>query len=288
VSVVKISFIIPLYNELELTKICLKSLEETVGRSDIEVILVDDSSTDGTTDYLATLKEPYRVILNQERAGYAANNNKAALVAKGEVLALLNNDLVLTEGWLAPMLACLEKHKQCGLVGNIQLNPKTGLINHAGMFFDLEGCPVTARKNRKCFPAEDYSEWNAVTAACVLIRRDVYMEMNGFDEAYINGSEDIDLCIRLRLAAYQNYVANKSRIFHHVSSSPERHRYNDKNTQLLKQKWAVVASKWGKDEWPLEYLRRYARQWWRFNITKLIKALYLLLLQSNFSANKEK
>ena len=97
-----ISFIISTYNGLELTKACLASLQQTVTRSDYEVILVDYLSTDGTREFLATLAPPVRVILNATRHNYAA-------VARGEILDLLNNDFVLTPGWLDPMLAAFDR-----------------------------------------------------------------------------------------------------------------------------------------------------------------------------------
>jgi GT2 family glycosyltransferase len=274
----RLSFISATYNCLNFTKEFIKSLSATVCLDDHELIIVDDGSTDGTRDYLRALKlSNLTLILNDENQGFARNNNLGAERANHEILCFLNNDLELTPGWLDPMLDGLRKLPSVGAIGNIQLNPRTSLIDHAGIFFDLAGRPAHARKNRKKIPPKEYSEWNAVTAACMLIYKSQFDNLNGFDESYRNGSEDVDLCVRLRQLRLRNWVANRSIIRHHISASPGRHKYNDRNSQLFIRKWSGVTSQWGHDEWPSEYLARYARRWWRFNGTKLLLALFLSL-----------
>src|SRR6516165_5194774 len=131
----EISIIIPVFNCLALTQACLKSLEETIGfRADFEVILIDNASTDGTPEWLATLPAPrYRVIRNEINLGYAGANNAAARLAEGRLLLLLNNDTVLLPGWLEPMLRVLAHAQKAGLVGNVQREAESGLIDHAGI-----------------------------------------------------------------------------------------------------------------------------------------------------------
>lgn len=276
----EISIIIPVYNCLEYTVQCLQSLDATIGDVGHEIILVDDGSTDGSRDYFAQLPtDRFTVILNEENLGYGKNNNKAAARAKGKFLLLLNNDTVLLPGWLPPMLDFLRTHPECGGIGNIQINPKTGLIDHAGIFFDLRGVPHHVRKNRGRFPKEDYTSWNAVTACCFLIPRELFLEFKGFDEAFKNGSEDVDLCIRLRLAGYPLYVANRSVIHHFVSTSPGRLDHAAKNSEMVWQRWHQTTSEWGKDEWPAQYFRRYARHWWKMTPGRFCRACYYLLRQ---------
>ena len=105
----QVSIIIPLYNCLPLTQAMLASLQATLpGRLKHEIVFIDDGSTDGTREWLRTLRGPeFNVLLNERNLGYAASNNRAANVARGEFLALLNNDLILQPGWLEPMLAAL-------------------------------------------------------------------------------------------------------------------------------------------------------------------------------------
>ncbi len=277
----ELSVVTALYNCLDYTKAYLASLEETLDGVGIhyEVILVDDGSSDGTREFLATLGGPYRVILNAENLGYAGANNRGVQAAKGEVLALLNNDLVLTGRWLEPMLKGLETLPEAGIVGNIQMSTSTGLVDHAGVFFDRNGRPAHARKGRKAIPKGEFREWYAVTAACIVLRKSVFEEIGGFDEGYRNGTEDIDLCVRLRKAGYKHYVANTSIIQHHVSVSPGRVVHDDANMDRFVEKWQATTIEWGKREWAREYLQRYARRWWRYNFTKFWKAIWLLITQ---------
>lgn len=280
---VNISFIIPMYNRLALTKDCLASLEETVREVTYEVILVDDTSTDGTREFARELKSSYRVIFNDENLGYAASNNLAARSARAPVLCLLNNDTVLSQGWLEPMVALLNGSREIGLVGNIQINMRTGLIDHAGVFFDLNGHPEHAHKGRKKIPKGPYSERNAVSAACWLIRRETFLSFGGFDETFKNGYEDVDLCVQMRLAGYRLLVSHDSVIFHYVASSPNRAAHDRVNKELFLQRWSNITSGWGRQEWPVEYLRRYARRWWRYRLSKVMLALWLMARDQRIS-----
>lgn len=272
-----LSFIVPVFNRLDLTRSFLRSFEDTIGRDDWEMIWVDNASSDGTADFLTALPPPHRVLSPGKNLGYAAANNRAAAEARGSVLGLLNNDLLLTPGWLPPMLGLLLADLQCGAVGNLQLNPRTDLIDHAGVFFDREGMPAHASKNRRRSPPGDFAERNAATAACLLLRRQVFEEAGGFHEGYRNGMEDIDLCVRLRRLGYRILVSHRSRIFHHVSSSPGRRDHDAANSALFRRRCSDVTRAWGEAEWPREYLRRYARHWWKASPARVLLALRLLL-----------
>jgi len=256
----------------------LRSLEDTVDLASNEVVLVDDASSDGTADFLASLegKVSFSILRNERNLGFAASNNKAAKAATGEILVFLNNDLELTSGWLAPMLDLLATLPEAGAIGNVQRNLKTGLVDHAGIFFDLEGMPTHAHKNRANPPPGPWKERNAITAACIAIPRALFLQMNGFDEGYRNGVEDVDLCMRLRQAGYRLYVSHQSVIGHHISAAPGRNLHNDRNTQRFRGLWSDYARGFGRSEWAPEYFRRYARYWWRIDPKLFCKALFRL------------
>jgi GT2 family glycosyltransferase len=278
----RISFIIPVFNGLSFTRACLDSLKKTVDLSGHEVIVIDDLSTDGTREYLAELPDPpFRVILNETRRSYAASNNVAATVACSEFLCLLNNDVVLTPGWLEPMLRAFEQFPDAGVVGNIQRYPSTGRYDHMGFVFGDNGVPWHFGKNFPFRPYRGYTEWRAVTTACCLIKKSVFLEAGGFDVQYINGSEDVDLCLRLGRAGRRHYVANESVIFHHGSSSAGRHTFNDANEQRLLARWQgeIQRSLTPRDRRlaAANYLLRFATQPWRYNGRRLCHALLSLL-----------
>lgn len=269
----RISFIIPLYNCLPLTQAMLASLRATLPAGLAhEIIFVDDGSTDGTRDWLKNLaadvsceasakQDPaIRVVLNERNLGYAAANNRGAALARGELLALLNNDLVLLPRWLEPMLAA---HRalgaQAGLVGNVQRDAATGAVDHSGLVVNLCGKPVHDRTlpfllSRLIRPIRRAP---AVTGACALLSRDLWQQLGGFDEGYFNGGEDIDLCFRAAAAGRVNAVALRSVVRHHVSASPGRKARDEQNSFRLARRWRrelVAAADDGYRTWCRDYL----------------------------------
>ena len=113
------SIIILTHKQLELTKQCLQSIETHTPESH-EIIIVDNASTDGTLDYLRRYESAHsnvHVIANKENLGFAGGNNQGLALSKGEYVLLLNNDTVVTDGWLSRMLATLMNHPEAGLVG---------------------------------------------------------------------------------------------------------------------------------------------------------------------------
>jgi GT2 family glycosyltransferase len=261
---VRVSFIIPLYNCLPLTRAMLASLQATVPAGlTHEIILVDDGSTDGTREWLATLANPpFRVLLNERNLGYAISNNRAATMARGEFLTLLNNDLVLAPGWFEPMLtAHVSLHGRAGLIGNIQLDAKTGAIDHTGLVVNITGKPVhdRTRPSPLSRPFRAVRIAPAVTGACVLIARSLWEQLGGFDEGFVNGGEDIDLCFRARASGRVNAVALRSVVQHHVSSSPGRKARDEQNSFRLARRWRaelIAAADDGTRTWCRDYLAR--------------------------------
>lgn len=273
----ELSFLIALHNQCALTKACLESIRTTMTGRRYEVILVDDCSTDGTRDFLATLRAPHRVVLNGERSGFARNNNRAAAMARAPMLCFLNNDTVLLPDWLDPMLEAFKRFPKAGLVGNVQWSPKTGAYDHMGIVFDRDGQPFHFGKHFAFRPYRGFTQWGAVTAACALMRRELFLACGGFDEVFVNGSEDVDLCLRLEKDGYRHYVANESVIHHLVSSSPGRHLKTSNNEKVLMERWgAVTRSTWSlcdRDLYAVNYVLRFLTKPWRYNGPKLARAV---------------
>jgi len=250
----RVSFIIPLYNCLPLSQAMLTSLQATLPADlNHEIILIDDGSTDSTREWLATLNHPaLRVLLNDQNLGYAATNNRAAASANGELLVLLNNDLVLTPGWLEPMLALHAALPKPCAIGNVQLNIANDAIDHAGITITVKGKPehdVTLPRS------SDFKTSPAVTGACLLIARDLWQQLGGFDEQFHNGAEDIDLCFRARRAGYTNAVALHSVIRHHVSASPGRKENDEHNSYLFTLRWEKELIELGARAWCKHHVR---------------------------------
>lgn len=263
----RLSVVVPLHNGLPLTQAMVTSLRATLPAGlTHEIIFVDDGSTDGTRDWLTSLPDPpFRVVLNARNLGYAAANNRGAAVAHGEILALLNNDLVLTPGWFEPMLAAHARlGRRAGVVGNVQYRVDDGALDHAGIGVTAQGklehlrtLPTPARGLRAAF---------AVTAACCLVRRRDFLAVGGFDEGFVNGGEDVDLALRLRAQGKRTVVALESSVRHHVSAArgPTTLR-DEQNSRRLFQRWPAELERAIADAWcresprPAIFGRRRAR-----------------------------
>lgn len=235
----QVSFVIPVFNQIALTEACIASLQATLP-ADLahEIIVVDDGSTDASRDYLRELPPPHVVLLNERNLGYAASNNRAARIAQGEFLALLNNDLVLQPGWFEPLLNAFALFPRAGLVGNIQLAADTGEVDHAGVIFRDGGYPVHHREPLARAQARGpYVDFPGVTTACCLVRREWFLRAGGFDEAYRNGFEDNDLSLRAREDGFTNLVATGSVVRHHISRSPGRAAYENRNAARFLAQW---------------------------------------------------
>lgn len=256
----KVSFIVPLYNCLPLTQAMLASLQATLPRGlEHEIIFIDDGSTDGTRAWLASLRPPIRIILNDRNLGYAGANNRGAALATGDTLALLNNDLILTPRWLEPMLAAHRRlGDRAGLIGNVQLALATGRVDHTGMSINLQAKPEhdTALPPRWLRWLRPLRRVPAVTGACALIRRSLWEKLGGFDEAFANGGEDVDLCLRARAAGHINAVALRSLVRHHVSASPGRKLRDEQNSFRLATKWRTELEALAWRRWCWHYLDR--------------------------------
>lgn len=234
-----ISFVVPLYNHLAESQVMLYSLLESLPAAlSHEVIIVDDASTDGTRNWLAGLAlSNVRVLINDQNLGYAKTNNRGVATAQGELLCLLNNDLVFEPGWLEPMLTMISSVPlRAGVVGNVHYRVVDGQLDHAGVYLSQAGAFMHKRPDP--LPDRVIDKQIAVTGACVLMRRALFDEVGGFDERFINGCEDIDLCYKLRSLGLSILVSYESQIRHHVSLSRGKvSLQNERNSQMLFAKW---------------------------------------------------
>lgn len=235
----KVSFVVPLFNHVEHSKAMLASLQASLPPGlTHEIILVDDASTDSTRDWLRALDQTQmQVVLNPANLGFARANHAGVALATGNVLALLNNDLILNPGWLEPMLAVLQNPQlDVGLVGNVQTRVADAAIDHTGVHVT----PLGQVDHVRVLPTSGLAHARvfAVTGACCLIWCDVFESVGGFDDAFVNGGEDIDLCLKVKAKGLHVYMAYRSVVQHHVSLSRNRTSLqNEVNSRLLYQKW---------------------------------------------------
>ena len=249
----KASIIIPVWNKLDLTRQCLTSLASLTTMPDYEVIVVDNASTDGTAEFLAGLGGDVQVIRNPENYGFAIACNQGAGAAHGEFLVFLNNDTIPTEGWLTALVDEVERHPDVAVVGS-KLLYEDGTIQHAGVAFSR--ITFTPYHIYRKFPADSpmvnrRREFQCVTGACMLVRRDVFEQAGRFDEGFKNGFEDVDLCLKIRERGWHIVYRPDSVVYHLESQTPGRKTHDADNARRLLERWS---QKWWIPDEDLLYL----------------------------------
>jgi O-antigen biosynthesis protein len=238
-SVPRFSIIIPLYNRVLFTTICVRALMAVADHWDeCEVILVDNGSTDGTAAFLAMLDAPFCVISNAQNLGFARACNQGAAAARGDYLIFLNNDTVPQPGWLAALCAAITGPSTPTVVGGRLLFPDD-TVQHAGLGFNARYEPVHLFYGDVADgPAQHSRPVPAVTGACMMVARERFLALGGFDEGYVNGFEDLDFCCRVRKDGGTIWYEAGSVVYHFESASDGRYRSDVANYERFQQRWA--------------------------------------------------
>jgi GT2 family glycosyltransferase len=237
-----VSIIIPVRDNWRYTYACLKSILQNTKEVPFEVIIVNDQSTDETPEMLRRMSG-IQIINNPINLGWVKNCNNAADQAKGKYILLLNNDTEVMEGWLANLVEIAEGDDKVGVVGGKILYPD-GRLQEAGSVMDREGWGQLYGR----FGDPDRYEYNYVketdfiTGVCLLIRKDVFLKLGGFDERYAPAFyEEFDLEFAIREAGYKIMYQPRAVIVHHQTSSygPEiRDSLSSCNHAKFIEKWA--------------------------------------------------
>ena len=234
-----VSIVIPVFNKWEFTWKCLMALSANTRDVAHEVIVIDNASSDDTAIALPLL-ENIQVQRNQTNLGFARASNQGAALARGKYLLFLNNDTEVQPGWLAPLVAEVERHPEVALVGSKLLYPD-GTVQHGGVIFTYAGpepiTPLHLHCRQPAAASHQRLELRAVTAACMLARPEVFRALGGFDEAFVNGGEDVDLCLKVGRAGHKIVFSPDSVVIHHESVSDGRFRFAAANADRLNNLW---------------------------------------------------
>lgn len=210
------SIIIPVHNRASTTRQCLDTL---LSRTDLEahaeIIVVDDASVDLTLKMLASYHGRIKVVRHAVATGFATACNDGALAATGSHLVFLNNDTIPQPGWLDRLVEYAADHPRAAIVGS-KLLYRDGRVQHAGVVIAQNGFPTHIYGGFPCdHPAVNKSRrFQAVTAASMLARRDVFERVGGFDTAFVNGYEDVDLCLRIGELGHEVHYCHESVAWH--------------------------------------------------------------------------
>jgi GT2 family glycosyltransferase len=241
----KASIVIVTYHNRELNRECLQALYERTEWPNFEVLVVDNASTDGTPEMLRGLEGKYpglTIMLNEQNLGFAKANNQALRQAKGEYLVLLNNDTVVTRGWLAGLIRHLAADEYLGLVG-----PVTNEIGNeakiAVRYFQPADMPRWARRYVREHD-NDLTDMPMLAMFCVAIRREVFAAIGELDERFgIGMFEDDDYSYRIRHAGLKTQCAKDVFIHHHGQASfkmMDEEQYRalfEENRRRYEEKW---------------------------------------------------
>ncbi|HVC09437.1 MAG TPA: glycosyltransferase family 2 protein [Elusimicrobiota bacterium] len=203
------SIIVPCWNNLRYTRECVRSILRWPSAS-CELIFIDNGSTDGTAAFLDRLKKQARarVLSNQSNLGFPHAINQGMKAAKGDYLVWLNNDAVVTPGWLDRLIAVAERYPKAGAIGPLVNGDAANL--HFPLDYLAAMAALSIRNGPKVLPVR----W--LLGYCLLLKRRAVERVGLLDSRFGMGLfEDIDYCLRLRRAGYDLLVADDAFVFHH-------------------------------------------------------------------------
>ncbi|WP_219641116.1 glycosyltransferase [Cohnella sp. CFH 77786] len=251
----KVSVVIPVFNQWSLTEGCLKSLLNSSGQHHVEIIVVDNASTDGTRQALATLQHPaVQVVSLTTNRGYAGAVNIGCQLATGEYLVLLNNDTLVPQGWLDRLIRPLREQEEIGIVG-----PMSNQIGNEQKldFFASGDTQAWNEKWLDLFYAVNKGslrDTDRLAFFCVAMRREVFDRIGDLDSRFTVGMfEDDDYCERIAREGYRLVIAEDAFVYHHGSATfksmnqEQWQQIFNRNKSHFEKKWN---RSWKPYPWP--------------------------------------
>ena len=243
-----VSILIPNKDHAEDLKKCLNSVLEKTTYPRYEVLVIENNSAEKATfDYYAQLEArgAARVVRYEGGFNYSAVNNFGARHANGEYLLLLNNDVdVITPGWIEEMLMYAQR-QDVGAVG-AKLYYPDDTVQHGGVYLIPGGVvghmhqKYPRNSNGYMFRLTYAQDVTAVTAACMMIKKPLYKELGGLDEAFAVAYNDVDFCLHLRKVGYLNVFTPYAELYHYGGKCYGLHNTTDtvpKEIRFFQERW---------------------------------------------------
>ena len=256
-----VSIVVLAYNQAPVTRECLAHLAGADGASAFDVVLVDNGSTDDTEALAHEFSGPFgrlcyhRIAVN---VTCASALNRGACAATGDVLVLMNNDVYVSPGSVATLAAAVSGPGNVSLAGTRLLYPDRRTIQHAGIVPMLWGYASNYGVGAQAGDARFGAARDAfgVTGALMAVRRGAFEAVAGFDEGYVFGYEDLDLCLKVRQNGGRVVYIPDAEAVHHESLTLGKHGDGDR----LQRNYARYRGKWDAQLLPLEaaYVTRCA------------------------------
>lgn len=248
-----VSIIIPTRNGHHLISRCIDTLVAKTLYPNYEILVVDNGSDDPKTlEYFRRIESDRIAVLRYDAPfNYSAINNHGVRHARGSIVALLNNDLEIIHGeWLDEMVSQAVR-PMIGCVGALLYYPND-TIQHAGVVIGMGGVAghlfrdLPRGTDGRCNRARLTQNFSAVTAACLVVRREVFEQVGGLDESLAVAFNDIDFCLRVRAAGFRNLWTPFAELYHHESASrgaedtPEKHERFRREVEAMIERWRGV------------------------------------------------
>jgi len=254
----KISIIIPNKDHKEDLERCINSILTKSTYKNYEIIIVENHSKEEDVfkyyEYLQNRFENIVLLEWKDAFNYSAVNNFAAKYAKGDILLFLNNDTeVINENWLEEMIQYVQR-EDVGAVG-AKLYYPDDTIQHAGVILGIGGI---AGHSHRYFSKYSFGYFrklgivqnlSAVTGACLMMRKGVFNEVEGFDERYPLALSDVDICLKARERGYLVVFTPFAELYHYENKTrgyedtPEKKERNNKEIELFRKKWGYILEK---------------------------------------------
>lgn len=234
---VDLSVIIVNYNVKEFLQNLLHSLHKAAPNISHEIIVVDNASDDGSVEFIREKFPSVKLIVNQNNLGFSKANNTALKLAQGNYILLINPDAIVSEDTITKMIAFLKEHDDAGLAGCKILNPDGSLQLACRRSFPgpwTSFCKVTglsslfpksklfAKYNLTYLDENSTCEVDAISGSFMMMKREVYEKVGGFDEQFFMYGEDLDLCYRVQQNGYKVYYYPGTQIIHYKGESTKR------------------------------------------------------------------
>jgi len=246
----KVSVIIPVYNKLHYTKQCIASIFSHMPMVDFEIIVVDDCSTDETSQYLKTIRY-IQVVSNTENKGFIESCNAGAKKANGQYLCFLNNDTLVLPEWLDRLVDVFEQHENVGVVGSMLVYPD-GRLQEAGGIVWRDGSAWNyGRLEHPDAPRFNYlREADYVSGASLMTSKELWNEIGGFDNYFSPAYyEDTDYCFKTRQRGLRVIYQPLSAVLHFegISSGTDDalgiKKFQSENKIKFNERWKQVLAK---------------------------------------------
>lgn len=273
----KLSIVILNYNTKELTSSCIESVLKQyysqIKDNEFELIVVDNASTDGSQSLLSR-KKNIKVVKNSENYGFSKGCNIGAKKASGEYLLFLNSDTRVKDKGFLGMIDFLDKNLKIGVLGGKLLNKDNSQQASCGSFYNLLNVTVTllggeriGLVRRKPKKIEDF-DW--VSGAAMMVRRDLFEKLNGFDEKLFMYMEDIEFCFRAKRSGFKVFFYPDVKIIHQELGSSNR-------------RFAVVNIYKGLSYFYKKHARLEYPLVWLLLFTKALIAIFIgIILNNNY------